>query len=202
MPEICHNCFRYHPVDHAMAQSVICRPLTIEDWVQYQASPCRTCDGKLVLGQVFLQELRSPPINIITPMLCTHSPICDGLYICLPQQLWVSLSTRLNITLPSKTFLPALGLTSLLFSGYRRSSPGVQRHRHAVNHSFPPSVGVKNKCKYTSALYIDLHGVHGENCTFCSTLQSMQIVNKGSNNKIHQNYSFLTYRGHLFFLQR
>jgi hypothetical protein len=86
--------------------------------------------------------------------------------------------------------LQTLGPTSLLFSGYRRSFLGVQRHRHAINRSFRSSVGVKNKWKYTSALYIDLRGADGENCTFCSTLQSLQIVNKGSNNKIRQNYSF------------
>lgn len=58
---------------------------------------------RVALGQIFLQELWSPPISIITPMPCTHSPIYDGLYICLPQQLLVSLATCLNITVPSKS---------------------------------------------------------------------------------------------------
>jgi hypothetical protein len=141
MPEI-YNCFRCHPVDHAMAQAAICRPLTVEDWVQYQDSPCRTCDGKSGTRTSFYSRF-----SIITLVLCTHSPICDELYIRLSQQLRVALTNRLNIILPSETSLPALGPTSLLFSGYRRSFLGVQRYSHAINRSFPISVGVKNKWK-------------------------------------------------------
>jgi len=39
--------------------------------------------------------------------------------------------------------LPALGLTSLLFSGYRRSFPGVKQRRHEVTTHFHLVLGLR-----------------------------------------------------------
>ena len=54
-----------------MAQAVSCRPLTAEDRVRSQISPCEIC-VKVALGQVFLPVPRLTPVSIIPPMPHTH----------------------------------------------------------------------------------------------------------------------------------
>jgi hypothetical protein len=54
-----------------MSQMVSCWPLSMEAWVQSQASPCGMTE--VAMGQVFLQVLPFSPVIIIPPMLYAHS---------------------------------------------------------------------------------------------------------------------------------
>ena len=56
-----------------MAHAVSRRPLTTEDRVRSQVSPCEICGGWNVTETFFsLRVLRFSPVSIIPPMICTH----------------------------------------------------------------------------------------------------------------------------------
>ena len=52
--------------------------------------------------------------------------------------------------------------SSLQFSDYQASFPGVKRPELEVDHCPPPSAEVKNEWSYTSACTVFLYGVEGE----------------------------------------
>jgi hypothetical protein len=58
-----------------MAQVVSQWPLTVEDWVHSQASPCSICGEQTSTGAGFLWVLQFPPVGIALQMLHTHSLI-------------------------------------------------------------------------------------------------------------------------------
>jgi len=60
----------------------------------------------------------------------------------------------------------ALGPTSLLFNGYRASSPGIRRPGHDVNHSPPSSTEAKNEWSYASTPPVRLRDVDSKHFTF------------------------------------
>ena len=145
MPEIYHNCFCYHPVDLALVQSVICRPPTVEDWVQYQASPCRICEGKIGTRASFSPRTSVCPCHYhYTNALYSLADLWRTLHVPTAATERV-VNDTIKYYLAFQKSLPAVGFTCLLFSGYRRSFPAVRRQRHEINHSFPPCAGVKHE---------------------------------------------------------
>jgi hypothetical protein len=94
-------------------------------------------------------------------MISDNSPkSCGCVHICVNKLYLLSLSLsglewpqfkiRSEIFLFAKTTIGDLGLPSFLFSGYRKSFPGVKRSEREVHHSPPPSAEVKNEWNNTS----------------------------------------------------
>jgi len=58
-----------------------CRPLTVEDWIHVHVGYVME---KVALGQVFLQDLRCPPINLLKPndiYICHYAVLTSRRYI-------------------------------------------------------------------------------------------------------------------------
>lgn len=63
-----------HSCGCTIAQVVSCQPLAMEALVLFQPVHMRVVVDKVVLGQVFLQELKVLPVTSIIPlMLCSSS---------------------------------------------------------------------------------------------------------------------------------
>jgi hypothetical protein len=115
-----------------MAQAVICRPLTVDTWVRYQASPCRFCDGQNSTRTSFYPRtsVSSHQYHYTNAL---YSVIYHRLHMGLQQQLRVSLLTQIlhcHPKRPERLWDPP----SLLFSGYRGPFSGVKRPKHEANH--------------------------------------------------------------------
>jgi len=66
----------------------------------------------------------------------------------------------------SKLSVPFWGPPGLLFSGYRRSFPGVNQPPCEVDHLLPPSAQVKNGWSYIPTSLVRPHGVDRDNSAF------------------------------------
>jgi len=77
-----------------------------------------------------------------------------------------NLSRNKRFCTTSRSPVPFWGPTSLLFSGYRGSFPGVHQPPCEVDHLLPPSAEVKTGWSYTSTSLIRPHVVDRDNFAF------------------------------------
>jgi hypothetical protein len=78
-----------------------------------------------------------------------------------------------------KTSRLALGPPSFLFSGYRRSFPGLKRLRREANLSSPSSAEFKNEWNHTSAPPVCFHGM------ICTVMTRLCRIRRGRHIATH-----------------